>query len=125
MANTVELSIDALSDLVVNRWNQFFTEANLVDLGFKGLTGGSIALLKQTDFVSAMKSVLSSPNIGDLAAKLAVPLVGLKLLAVTQIGTSIRISAAHDSASCDAIGSAVFKTTKGVTKGVSVGLISS
>ncbi len=109
MSNSVEFSIDGLSDLVVKKWDEIVSQENLVDMGFKALSSTSITLLKKADVVSALTSAYSSKNFDDLAAKLAVPLVGLKLLAVTQVGTSLRIAAAHDSASCDQIGAAVFK----------------
>ncbi|MDP3135358.1 MAG: S8 family serine peptidase, partial [Burkholderiaceae bacterium] len=108
MSNSVELTFDVTADWTIEKINEFFSIKNLEDMGFKGLSSAAIALLKKGEAMTALASVFSARNAGEIAARLAVTLPGAQLLAVTQVGTAVRLVVAHQSASCDAVGRATF-----------------
>ena len=59
MSNSVELSFDFLSDLVVSKTSEFFTTDNLLDKSGKALTSFGLMLLKKGDALNAMASVFT------------------------------------------------------------------
>lgn len=120
MSNSVELKFDTLSDWTIEKIDEFFSIKNMVDMGLKQLSSGAVKLLQKGEAMAALASVFSARNAGDIAARLAVALPGAQLLAITQVGTALRLVVAHESASCDAIGRATFSVI-GDTLGSFVG----